>query len=445
MDQPKWLEEAWRELGQRELPGRAHNARVLELYRDAGHPEVRNDETAWCAAFVGACLKRAGHAGSGSLMARSYLHWGRKLDKIRVGAIAVFSRGADPASGHVGFVAEDGGNEIVLLGGNQGDAVSVATFPRSRLLGLRWPDDGARNSSGPAIADDERLIFDQALGHVLAMEGGYTDDPYDPGGPSNKGITLRVFAEWSHVTVDAGSFASLKDELKRIPDSVVADIYRARYWRPAACAELAPAIALMHFDASVNHGVGTANRMLQHAVQVAEDGEVGPATLTAVRRADQSGLLERYAALRRERYRSLAHFWRFGRGWIARVDHTLTAAKKLQTMHSHPEKGLSPMPISPSLSTSSNAPASGGTQPLPKWWGESMTVWGAVVTALAAVLPALASIGGITLTPDLIHQAGSHMAEAVQSLIALVGTVITIYGRVKAHRPLERREISLKV
>ena len=113
-------------------PGAANNPNVVRYYADAGHPEVRADEVAWCAAFVGACLERAGVGSTRSLMARSYLAWGQALDEPRTGAIAVLSRGADPSLGHVGFLVGLTASDIVLLAGNQGDAVSVQAFPRSR-------------------------------------------------------------------------------------------------------------------------------------------------------------------------------------------------------------------------------------------------------------------------------------------------------------------------
>jgi hypothetical protein len=57
MEQPAWLERAWRELGVRELSGPADDPAIRDLFRDAGHAHVRDDEVAWCAAFVGACLE----------------------------------------------------------------------------------------------------------------------------------------------------------------------------------------------------------------------------------------------------------------------------------------------------------------------------------------------------------------------------------------------------
>jgi uncharacterized protein (TIGR02594 family) len=79
MDQPRWLELAWADLGVAEGPGGANNPRVVRYYAAAGHPEVRADEVAWCAAFLGACLERAGVGSTRSLMARSYLAWGEAL------------------------------------------------------------------------------------------------------------------------------------------------------------------------------------------------------------------------------------------------------------------------------------------------------------------------------------------------------------------------------
>ena len=61
MDQPPWLAAAWAELGQREVRGSADNARISALFRDAGQTAALHDEVAWCAAFVGACLERAGN------------------------------------------------------------------------------------------------------------------------------------------------------------------------------------------------------------------------------------------------------------------------------------------------------------------------------------------------------------------------------------------------
>lgn len=135
----KWMETAQSQLGIAETPGPEATAAIVGYFRDAGHPEAVSDEIAWCAAFVGACLKRSGIEPSGSLAARSYLTFGKPLPEPIVGAIAVFSR-ADPVHGHVGFVTGVTADAILLLGGNQSNRVSVTSMPRDRLLGCVWPD-----------------------------------------------------------------------------------------------------------------------------------------------------------------------------------------------------------------------------------------------------------------------------------------------------------------
>ena len=127
--------------------GQTHEQRLERLFRiidqllDAGHSAIADDETAWCAAFAGAMLERSGHRSTRSLRARSYLVWGDALEAPRTGCVAVLSRGSNVALGHVGFVVGETDNGLVLLGGNQRNAVTVQVFARSRLLGFRWPGD----------------------------------------------------------------------------------------------------------------------------------------------------------------------------------------------------------------------------------------------------------------------------------------------------------------
>lgn len=426
MDSERWLSKAWREFGQAEHAGAKENARIVAMFRDAGHASVVRDEVAWCAAYCGASLERAGIRSTRSLMARSYLAWGTALAEPRMGAVAVFSRGSDPTLGHVGFWLGESDGEVVLLGGNQGNQVSVVRYSKERLIGLRWPHAGAPSEEVPQAKDDG---FADALDHVLEMEGGFTDDPHDPGGPTNLGITLAVFAAWRKTAVSAANRARLIRDLKAIDRATVTAIYRTRYWDAAHCDALPAPIAFMHFDAAVNHGVGTAIRCLQEALGVSIDGEVGPETRAAAARASIAATLDAYAAIRERRYRALPHFWRFGRGWLRRVDVTLARARTALDTHretSNTEQGDPDMNLTPSM------PSDG------KWWGHSLTIWGTIVTVLSSVLPALAPVTGIDVTPDLIESAGRGVVETVQAAGALIGTLLTIYGRVRADQPIQR-------
>jgi hypothetical protein len=83
--------------------------------------------------------------------------------------------------------------------------------------------------------------------------------------------------------------------------------------------------------------------------------------------------------------------------------------------------------------------------PAAKWWAQSMTIWGALITAAATVTPALGQLLGIDLPPELIHQLGHQAAAAAQAVAALVGTILTIYGRVRATTSIGRRQITMRV
>lgn len=112
---------------------------ALTDFLQTGGQNLDPATTAWCAAFVNSTLKQAGKQGTGKLNARSFLDWGEGVDTPQVGDLAVFSRG-DPSGwqGHVGFFKgynPDG--SINVLGGNQGDSVSVKPYAANNLLGFR--------------------------------------------------------------------------------------------------------------------------------------------------------------------------------------------------------------------------------------------------------------------------------------------------------------------
>lgn len=136
---PPWLKEAAKNLGVHEGVGAANNPTVVQFYADAGFPGIKSDAVAWCAAFVGAMLKRAGYKPSGSLGARSYEAYGVNLHKPMFGCIGVKKRAGGGWLGHVGFVVAYDGSRVWMLGGNQGDKVSVASFPASQFTAFVIP------------------------------------------------------------------------------------------------------------------------------------------------------------------------------------------------------------------------------------------------------------------------------------------------------------------
>lgn len=129
---------ALNEQGVREIDGPGDDPRIVAYLQTTTLPGVlaMQDETPWCSAFVNWCLRRADVEGTHSAAARSWLHWGKAIETPRRGCIAVLSR---EGGGHVGFYLREWAGHIQLLGGNQGNAVGVRSYERSRLLGYRVP------------------------------------------------------------------------------------------------------------------------------------------------------------------------------------------------------------------------------------------------------------------------------------------------------------------
>lgn len=133
------MESALRYLGTKEVSGGASNPIIVNFFNKAGHPQIKDDSVAWCSAFVNAVMYDSGYKGTKSLMARSWLKWGQTVISPRYGDVVIFSRGTDPAFGHVAFFEKWDDKWVYVIGGNQSDSVSRARYPRERLLGFRRP------------------------------------------------------------------------------------------------------------------------------------------------------------------------------------------------------------------------------------------------------------------------------------------------------------------
>jgi uncharacterized protein (TIGR02594 family) len=177
----RWMDTAWTFQGLAETAGPGSTPEIVAMFRDAGHASVTDDAVPWCAAFVGACLVRGGVPIDAvpvheRLRARAYLKIGTEITTPRVGALAVFSRGSDPRAGHVAFVTGWTETTIAVLGGNQGDKVSVGHFPRGDLVGLRWPEPPADVSTlaraGSRVAQGAVAIAANARAGLAAAATG---------------------------------------------------------------------------------------------------------------------------------------------------------------------------------------------------------------------------------------------------------------------------------
>lgn len=145
-DRAVWLDVLahWADLGVLEQPGpkRDHPLIVELLRRCHVAPALLHDETAWCSAGMNGAMDASGLRGTGSAAARSWEHYGTRLQEPRYGALAALWRDS-PSSphGHIAAWLGDIGNQMVLFGGNQHNRAGVALYPRARLLSFRWPDE----------------------------------------------------------------------------------------------------------------------------------------------------------------------------------------------------------------------------------------------------------------------------------------------------------------
>jgi len=427
---PVWINKALRFLDIKERDGLANNPVIMSFYKDVGHGGVQDDETPWCAAFVGALLERCGLMSTRSLLARSYLNWGAPLDRARVGAIAIFKRGRDQTKGHVGFVMGQDDKQVYILGGNQSDEVNIQPFKRKDLLGFRWPtgflDPGEKDQS---YSD----AFKLALGEVLKLEGGWSDHPKDPGGATNQGITLKTYQKAIEANVIARPNKKLIEALKTISKADLETIYFTLYWEKAGCSHLPKPLAVMQFDASVNHGVRRAIQFLQQSIGADVDGQWGPLTKAKAGSENVQDVLSRYEEIRRRYYLSRPHFNSFGKGWLKRLSHIYQITRSLITS------------TKPTATTKETRPMTTQENRSEKWWGESLTIWGTIVTALSTILPLVAPLFGFDITSDMVQQFGATVTQLIQIIGGLTGTGMAIYGRARAGSDLTRRTVNVKL
>lgn len=134
---PLWVQLARGDIGLREVPGSMTEPRIAKWLGDL-KAWWRDDETPWCGTACAAWMRASGAAiPKNWFRAKAWADWGQHLDRPAYGCIVVFER---QGGGHVGLVVgEDTSGRLLVLGGNQGDAVNIRAFPRDRAIAYRWP------------------------------------------------------------------------------------------------------------------------------------------------------------------------------------------------------------------------------------------------------------------------------------------------------------------
>lgn len=146
------------------------------------------------------------------------------------------------------------------------------------------------------------MSFDVAVAKVLEHEGGYVDDPRDPGGETKYGISKRAYPalDIKHITYDDAKA-----------------IYKRDYWD--ALPDLPDRLHDIVFDCAVNTGVSRAVRLLQGAVGTNPDGKWGPASAAALQRTGEAAAIAKFCTERIMYYARLDTFPVYGKGWVKRV------------------------------------------------------------------------------------------------------------------------------
>lgn len=159
--------------------------------------------------------------------------------------------------------------------------------------------------------------FDPCLKEILLHEGGFINNPKDPGGMTNLGVTKAVYDDWIGHPVN-------ESIMRKLTPQLVTPLYRRKYWDVVRADDLPIGIDLCAFDFAVNAGTNRAARYLQRMVGAVQDGVIGPKTISMIQQFCRSNqhimTVMRYQDMRREYYGQLNTFKTFGRGWLRRVD-----------------------------------------------------------------------------------------------------------------------------
>lgn len=163
---PRWYEEAQKYVGLKEIVGSKHEPEIVNFFSLSGNSWVKDDETAWCGAFVAAMFNKTGYEHirppgekANALRAREWLKVGSPVEVPSPGDIVVFWRNKKSGSeGHVGFYVGETATHIRVLGGNQSNSVSIAQYSKDNLLGYRRVSNSSERNTPPPRQPTEQSL-----------------------------------------------------------------------------------------------------------------------------------------------------------------------------------------------------------------------------------------------------------------------------------------------
>ena len=148
------------------------------------------------------------------------------------------------------------------------------------------------------------IAFDAAFDRLIGHERGYVNDPNDPGGETNWGISKRSYPDI---------------DIKNLTREQAKEIYRRDFWERIHGDDLYDGVAFQSFDFAVNSGIETAVRALQRAIGVAPDGLWGPVSRAAAKALSESDTIMRLNAERLDFMTRRSNWPHHGRGWARRI------------------------------------------------------------------------------------------------------------------------------
>ena len=159
---------------------------------------------------------------------------------------------------------------------------------------------------------------------VLKHEGGFVNNPKDPGGMTNLGVTKAAWESyWKR--------SSSESEMRSLTPDTVKPFYKAMYWDKIKGDQLPSGADYAAYDLAVNSGVGRAAKYLQEIAGVTADGVIGPKSLEAIKACDPQELTDALCNKRLDFLKRLPTFETFGKGWSRRVAEVKEKAMSMTT------------------------------------------------------------------------------------------------------------------
>jgi len=165
------------------------------------------------------------------------------------------------------------------------------------------------------------ISFDKAIDRLLAHEGGFTDDPRDPGNWTGGRCGVGEL-KGTKFGISAASFPDV--DIKNLTRAGAKELYRRRYWN--AVQDVSDAVRYQMLDAGVNHGTHRAIKLLQKAVRVRPDGAWGPMSAAAAAAADNNDILLRFIGHRLIFMTNIDIWNTYSKGWARRIGTNLLYA-----------------------------------------------------------------------------------------------------------------------